>query len=109
MNVYSKWVGILAAIAWLMLAMLTAGSCLLERGTVAVNLVIATMFLGVAVFLIWRLRVMALVVQSVSANIAMKSLFRVEAVSASAMLLLGLILLAAAGSRVFGEGSPVFG
>ncbi len=106
---YTKWLSIFATLAWLLLAVLTAGSCLLERGTVTVNLVIGAVFLGVALFVFVRLRVMAMIVQTVSTNTAMKLLFRVEAVSATAMLLLGLILLAAAGSRVFREGFPVFG
>ncbi len=106
---YAKWVGVVATIAWLMLAMLTAGSGLLQQNAVMVNIVYAAMFLCVALFLIWRLRVMALVVQSVPANTTMKLLFRVEAVSASAMMLLGLLLLTAAGTRVLGERVPVFG
>ncbi len=106
---YTKWVGIVAIIAWLMLALLTAGSGMLERGTVPVNLVYGGMFLCIVVFLFWRWRVMALVVQSVHENPALKSLFRVEAVSTTAMLLLGLLLLSAAGFRVLGEGLPIFG
>lgn len=106
---YTKWVGIISTSAWLMLALLTAGSGLLERGTVTVNLVFGGIFLCVVAFLACRLRVMASVVQSVPANGALKSLFRVEAVSTTAMLLLGLLLLTAAGSRVFGEKLPIFG
>jgi hypothetical protein len=42
-------------------------------------------------------------------NEAIQSLLRVEAVTGAAMLLLGVILLVAAASRVFVEAVPVFG
>ncbi len=106
---YTKWVGIFATIAWLMLSVLTVGGAFLDTNNVGLNLVNGTMFLSVAAYLMWRLRVMASVVRSLPDNPAIASLFRVEAVSATAMLLLGLLLAFAAGTRVLGERLPVFG
>jgi hypothetical protein len=109
MDKLTKSTGLAATTAWLLLSILTAGSGVLDPNTIVVNMVVALIFLGVSLLLLWRVNSMDAARRSMPRNEAMRSLLHVETVSAAAMFLLGVTLLIAAGSRVFREGMPVFG
>jgi hypothetical protein len=72
-------------------------------------LVVAVLFLVVALLVLWRVIAVETTRRSVPPNEAIQSLLRVEAVTGAAMLLLGVTLLVAAASRVFVEAVRVFG
>jgi hypothetical protein len=109
MDRLTKSTGLAAATAWLLLSILTAGSGVLDPNTIVVNMVVAVILLGVSLLFLWRTNSVDATRRSVPSNEAIPSLLRVETVSAAATLLLGVTLLIAAGSRVFGEGVAVFG
>jgi len=109
MDKLAKFTGLAATTAWFLLSILTTGSGVLDKNTIVINTVVAVIFLGVSLLLLWRVNAVDATRRSVPMNKAIRSLLRVEAVTAAAMLLLGLTLLFAAGLRAFGEGVPVFG
>jgi hypothetical protein len=109
MDKITKSNGLAATTAWLLLSILTAGSGVLDSNTLIFNMVLALIFLGVSLLLLWRANSVDAARRSMPGNEAIRSLLRVETVSAAVMLLLGVTLLIAAGSRAFGEGVPVFG
>lgn len=105
----TRWLTMLAAFAWLLLAALTAASGVLLQTALAINLIVAAMFLGIAVLLWLRMRAVTKVRAALSSTEAMAPLLRTEAVSSAGMLVLGASLLFAATHRVFVEGVAVFG
>jgi hypothetical protein len=109
MDKVATFTGFAATTLWLSLAILTAGSDALDRNSVWINLVVAVLFLVVALLVLWRVIAVETTRRSVPPNEAIQSLLRVEAVTGAAMLLLGVTLLVAAASRVFVEAVPVFG
>lgn len=108
MDKVAMFTGFAATTVWLSLAILTAGSGALDRNSVWINLVVAVLFLVVALLVLWRV-IAVETTRRMLPNEAIQSLLRVEAVTGAAMLLLGVILLVAAASRVFVEAVPVFG
>lgn len=79
----------LASLAWLTLAVVTFGGGFLLPGSLPVNVAMAALFAAIGA----ALRLRAATWRPVSAM----------------MLVVGLLLLGAAGFRVFGERLPVFG
>jgi len=57
----------------------------------------------------WRARAFGAMSQSMPANEPLLSLLRCEAVTAASILVVSLLFVAAAVSRVWGEGFPLFG
>jgi hypothetical protein len=104
-----RWTGIAAATAWFLLAMLTVASGALNTGTAGINAIVGAGFLAVSLHVLWRSRAVTALCRAVPGHEAASRVLRAEGVSASVLLLLGVVLLAAAGSRVLGERLPVFG
>jgi hypothetical protein len=94
-----------AAVAWLLVGLLTLASSAVLPATILINAIGATVFLAVALLLAWK----ASVLRHLPANRALDPLFRVEAVTGAVMLLLGAALATAASHRLLLEHRPVFG
>jgi len=109
MEKLTRLIGFGATTAWLLLAGLTGGSGVLERNSIGINIAVAVLFLIVALLVLWRAIAVETARRSMPTSKAIRSLLRVEAVTGAAVMLLGMALLIAAGSRVFREGMPVFG
>lgn len=105
----ARWLGVLAAMTWLLLALFVAGSALFLSGPLLINLAVAVLFACISIVLWWRVRAVEAVRSALPSDAALRPLLRVDAVTSAAMLLLGAMLLYAAGLRVVGEGVPVFG
>jgi hypothetical protein len=59
--------------------------------------------------LFWKAKAIGAMSRSMPADEPLLSLLRCEAVTAASILVVGLLLVAAAVSRVWGEGFPLFG
>jgi hypothetical protein len=102
--------GILAAAVWLLLSVITAlGLALGQTGNVMVNVSMATIFVLVGGFLLWRTRSVAMLHGTHPADPIVKTFLRTQLVADLVMALLGLALASAAGFRILREGMPVFG
>jgi hypothetical protein len=77
--------------------------------TLTLTLGVAAVFLIVASVLAWRTISVVAVCSEQPSTSAKLSLALSEFVTAAAMLLLGILLITAVGSRVFGEGLALFG
>ena len=105
----TQWLTRLAAAAWLFLALLTAASGLAMRMAQAINLVVAALFLGIAVLLWLRMRAVERVGAALGPADAMRALLLTETISSAVMLFAGASFLYAAAHRVLVEGFAVFG
>lgn len=111
MQMFTWRTGQVAALAWGIDAVLLAGSAFLDpsAGVAVRNAIGAVLFLLAAVLLVWRARSVAAACRAGLSPAVELSLLRSELAGAAAMALLGVLMLAAIASRVFGEGLPVLG
>jgi hypothetical protein len=108
---FASFVGYAATIAWAVLAVLTITSLVIRPGpnALVVTLAVAAAFIVVSAILYWRTSAVAAISKDAQRISAKMSLTLSEIVSALAMLMLGVLLLTAVASRIFGEGLPLFG
>jgi hypothetical protein len=98
-----------AAATWVALALMAAGSGIAWPGVATINFIATPILLVPALLLFWRARAFGAMSRSMAASAPLVSLLRCEAVTAASILVVGLLLVAAAVSRVWGEGFPLFG
>ena len=98
-----------AAATWVVLALMAAGSGIAWPGVATINFIATPFLLVPALLLFWRAKAFGAMSRSMPANEPLLSLLRCEAVTAASILVVGLLLVAAAVSRVWGEGFPLFG
>jgi hypothetical protein len=98
-----------AAATWVVLALMAAGSGIAWPGVATINFIATPFLLVPALLLFWRARVFGAMSRSNPANEPLLALLRCEAVTAASVLVVGLLFVAAAVSRVWGEGFPLFG
>jgi hypothetical protein len=98
-----------AAATWVVLALMATGSGIAWPGVATINFIVAPFLLVPALLLFWRAKAFGAMVQSIPANGPVLSLLRCEAVTSASILVVGLLLVTAAVSRVWGEGFPLFG
>ncbi|MEH6420628.1 hypothetical protein [Pseudomonas sp. CGJS7] len=101
--------GRIAAASWLALAALTAAGILFGADTVVINLVMATFFAAIAGLLAWRQRVVGKLGREFPGHPLVRSLLRSELATMGLAVAIGILLVCAAGYRVFFERLPVFG
>jgi hypothetical protein len=103
--------GQVAALAWGIDAVLVAGSAFMDpsAGMVVRNVIGAALFLLAALLLAWRAWSVAAACRAGLLPAVERSLLRSELAGAAVMALLGVLMLTAIISRVFGEGLPVLG
>jgi len=98
-----------AAATWVVLASIAAGSGIAWPGVATINFIATPFLLVPALLLFWRARAFGAMSRSTPASEPLLSLLRCEAVTAASILVVGLLFVAAAVSRVWGEGFPLFG
>jgi len=98
-----------AAATWVVLALIAAGSGIAWPEVATINFIATPFLLVPALLLFWRARVFGAMSRSNPANEPLLALLRCEAVTAASVLVVGLLFVAAAVSRVWGEGFPLFG
>jgi hypothetical protein len=98
-----------AAATWVVLALMAAGSGIAWPGVATINFIATPFLLVPALLLFWRARAFGSMSRSMPANEPLLSLLRCEAITAASILVVGLLFVAAAVSRVWGEGFPLFG
>jgi hypothetical protein len=98
-----------AAATWVVLALIAAGSGIVWPGVATINFIATPFLLVPALLLFWRARAFGAMSRSTPTNEPLLSLLRCEAVTAASVLVVSLLLIAAAVSRVWGEGFPLFG
>jgi hypothetical protein len=99
-----------AAATWVVLTLLAAGSGIAWPRVATINFMATPFLLVPALLLFWRAKAFGAMSRSMMpANEPLLSLLRCEAVTAASILVVGLLLVAAAVSRVLGEGFPLFG
>jgi hypothetical protein len=108
---FASLAGLAATTVWTILALLTATSLLAspEPDMPGLTLAVAAVFAGIAAVLHWRTCAVAALCRDTPPRPAKTSLYWSEIVTASTMLLLGVLLVTAVVSRVLGEGLPLFG
>ena len=98
-----------AAVSWVVLALMATGSGIAWPGVATINFIATPFLLVPALLLFWRARAFGAMSRSAPTNEPLLSLLRCEAVTAASVLVVSLLLVAAAVSRVGGEGFPLFG
>lgn len=106
----NRLLGYLASVSWFLLAAVTALGPLLGSSSVApVNAVMAMVFTCCAVFFLWRTNTVETLRIAFKGSPELRQFLLVDLISATATLLLGIVLLTGAVFRVWFEGLPVFG
>jgi hypothetical protein len=98
-----------AAATWVVLALMAAGSGMAWPRVATINFIATPFLLVPALLLFWKAKAIGAMSRSMPTNEPLLSLLRCEAVTAASILVVGLLLVAAAVSRVWGEGFPLFG
>jgi Kef-type K+ transport system membrane component KefB len=106
----TRLLGYLAAVSWLLLAVVTAyGITRGGQNSVTINMIVAAIFAGIAVLLYLRHRAVEDVRSGNPDRVEIRRLLLIEGIFAALGLVSGCLLLTAAAFRVWREGMPVFG
>jgi hypothetical protein len=106
----TRLLGYLAAVSWLLLAVVTAyGITRGGQNSVTINMIVAAIFAGIAVLLYLRHRAVEDVRSGNPDSVEIRRLLLIEGIFAALGLVSGCLLLTAAAFRVWREGMPVFG
>jgi len=106
----NRTLGYLSSLAWCALAIVTALGILQgQSGLILINLVMSAAFACCAAFLTWRTWTVEGMRRRHGGSPEVKRLLVSDAISATAVLLIGTFCLAAAIYRVWFEHVPVFG
>ncbi|MEW9838533.1 hypothetical protein [Mesorhizobium marinum] len=109
MDVVARWLGILATIAWLGLAALTAAMGVFMSDALGLHLAVASIVAAAGVLSWARFRAIDRVQSVIGSHRAMRVLLQIEIVTTGFVLLIAIMLLTAAIFRTAVERLPLFG